>query len=66
MTTIDATTEQPKKIMNCGGAKLQNSCFRRWGRKSPFVRYGLPMISITVLGSVGLGHLLQGRLFPDI
>ncbi|XP_057428035.1 uncharacterized protein LOC130721286 [Lotus japonicus] len=34
--------------------------FKRWGRKSPFVRYGLPMISLTVLGSLGLAHLLQG------
>ncbi|KAL3645695.1 hypothetical protein CASFOL_010875 [Castilleja foliolosa] len=40
--------------------------FRRWGRKSPFVRYGLPMISLTVLGALGLGHLLQGRLRKDI
>ncbi|MED6172372.1 hypothetical protein PIB30_049452 [Stylosanthes scabra] len=34
--------------------------FKRWGRKSPFLRYGLPMISLTVLGALGLGHLLQG------
>lgn len=44
-------------------AKIQklNPKFKRWGRQSPFLRYGLPMISLTVLGSVGLGHLLQGR-----
>ncbi|KAJ7975057.1 Cytochrome c oxidase assembly protein COX16 [Quillaja saponaria] len=36
------------------------SSFKRWGRKYPFLRYGLPMISLTVLGAVGLGHLLQG------
>ncbi|KAK8504324.1 hypothetical protein V6N13_062674 [Hibiscus sabdariffa] len=36
------------------------SSFRRWGRKYPFIRYGLPMISLTVFGAVGLGHLLQG------
>ncbi|KAL3838326.1 hypothetical protein ACJIZ3_022917 [Penstemon smallii] len=34
--------------------------FKRWGRRSPFIRYGLPMISLTVLGALGLGHLLQG------
>lgn len=34
--------------------------FKRWGRKYPFLRYGLPFISLTVLGSVGLAHLIQG------
>ncbi|XP_051141360.1 uncharacterized protein LOC127258532 [Andrographis paniculata] len=34
--------------------------YQRLGRKSPFLRYGLPMISLTVLGALGLGHLLQG------
>ena len=48
-----------------------SASFKRWGRKSPFVRYGLPMISLTVLGALGLGHLLQGRyvcpnLFPQM
>ncbi|KAJ1406396.1 Cytochrome c oxidase assembly protein [Sesbania bispinosa] len=38
------------------------SSFKRWGRQSPFVRYGLPMISLTVLGAVGLAQLLQGRV----
>ncbi|KAL9674081.1 hypothetical protein QQ045_030350 [Rhodiola kirilowii] len=37
-----------------------SSGFRRWGRKYPFVRYGLPMISLTVFGALGLGHMLQG------
>ncbi|CAL9194593.1 unnamed protein product [Musa hybrid cultivar] len=37
------------------------SQFKRWGRKYPFLRYGLPLISLTVLGSVGLAHLIQGR-----
>ncbi|KAL6977249.1 hypothetical protein U1Q18_026045, partial [Sarracenia purpurea var. burkii] len=62
MTTIDTGMEQPKKITNLGGTKFQNlsSGFRRWGRKSPFTRYGLPMISLTVFGALGLGHLLQG------
>lgn len=38
-----------------------SSSFKRWGRVHPFVRYGLPMISLTVFGALGLGHLLQGR-----
>ncbi|GLT66824.1 hypothetical protein SLA2020_391710 [Shorea laevis] len=36
------------------------SSFKRLGRKYPFIRYGLPMISLTVFGAVGLAHLLQG------
>ncbi|XP_027104968.1 uncharacterized protein [Coffea arabica] len=56
MTTVQPTTGQPKK------AKLQNppAGFKRMGRASPFIRYGLPMISLTVLGTLGLGYLLQG------
>lgn len=57
---------QPEKTSNftTKTAKVQSSAssFKRWGRKHPFIRYGLPMISLTVLGAVGLGHLLQGRL----
>ncbi|KAF9620450.1 hypothetical protein IFM89_012627 [Coptis chinensis] len=34
--------------------------FGSWGRKYPFLRYGLPFISLTVFGAVGLAHLLQG------
>ncbi|KAG7992901.1 hypothetical protein I3843_02G150800 [Carya illinoinensis] len=43
-------------------AKIQISSlsFKRWGRKHPFIRYGLPMVSLTVFGAIGLGHLLQG------
>ncbi|KMZ62127.1 Kinesin like protein, putative, expressed [Zostera marina] len=37
------------------------SQFKRWGRRSPFLRYGIPLISFTVLGSFGLGHMIQGR-----
>uniref|UniRef100_A0A1D1ZGI2 Cytochrome c oxidase assembly protein COX16, mitochondrial n=1 Tax=Anthurium amnicola TaxID=1678845 RepID=A0A1D1ZGI2_9ARAE len=36
------------------------SLLKRWGRKSPFVRYGLPLISLTVFGAVGLAHLIKG------
>ncbi|KAG5557526.1 hypothetical protein RHGRI_007683 [Rhododendron griersonianum] len=54
MTTINTAVDQPKKIdNNVGNTRFQNSAsgFKRWGRKSPFIRYGLPMISLTVLGS---------------
>lgn len=62
MTTIETRREDPPK--NKGGMAVESSgaSFKRWGRKYPFIRYGLPMISLTVLGSVGLAHLLQGRL----
>ncbi|KAK6136176.1 hypothetical protein DH2020_030067 [Rehmannia glutinosa] len=61
------STVEPKKVDNQAAAsstRFQPSApkFRRWGRKTPFVRYGLPMISLTVLGALGLGHLLQGRV----
>jgi hypothetical protein len=66
MTTIERATGQSRKATNVASTtdKIQNSgfSFKRWGRKYPFIRYGLPMISLTVFGAVGLGHLLQGRL----
>lgn len=66
MTTIETTMDGSKivtKQTDVGATKFQNSSsgFKRWGRRSPFVRYGLPMISLTVVGALGLGHLLQGR-----
>ncbi|WVY97932.1 hypothetical protein V8G54_030083 [Vigna mungo] len=42
------------------GTATTDKAFKRWGRRSPFLRYGLPMISLTVLGSLGLAQLLQG------
>ncbi|KAE9621055.1 hypothetical protein Lal_00019100 [Lupinus albus] len=55
MTTVHtAKDDHGKKTQNSG------SSFKRWGRRSPFFRYGLPMISLTVFGALGLGHLLQG------
>ncbi|KAL3630066.1 hypothetical protein CASFOL_023050 [Castilleja foliolosa] len=65
MSTVHTTMVEAKKLDNqamLSSTKYQPSSlkFRRWGRKSPFVRYGLPMISLTVLGALGLGHLLQG------
>uniref|UniRef100_A0A7N0VLW0 Uncharacterized protein n=1 Tax=Kalanchoe fedtschenkoi TaxID=63787 RepID=A0A7N0VLW0_KALFE len=67
MTTIESKTVQPRQttsIMSTTRIRqaLSSSGFRRWGRKHPFVRYGLPMISLTVFGALGLGHMLQGRL----
>ncbi|XP_044479860.1 uncharacterized protein LOC123206718 [Mangifera indica] len=63
MTTVDTQTamadsSKPQNDVPAT-AKVQSS-FKRWGRRHPFVRYGLPMISLTVFGAVGLGHLLQG------
>lgn len=63
MTTINTAIDQQKKIdNNVRNPRSQNSVsgFKRWGRKSPFIRYGLPMVSLTVIGALGLGHLLQG------
>ncbi|BBN15334.1 cytochrome c oxidase assembly protein subunit 16 [Marchantia polymorpha subsp. ruderalis] len=37
------------------------SLYKRMGRMNPFMRYGMPMITLTVLGSLGLSHLQQGR-----
>ncbi|KAG4998018.1 hypothetical protein JHK85_029457 [Glycine max] len=42
------------------GTTTTEKAFKRWGRRTPFLRYGLPMISLTVLGSIGLAQLLQG------
>ncbi|KAJ0044785.1 hypothetical protein Pint_06029 [Pistacia integerrima] len=63
MTTVETQTamaesSKPKKDVPAT-VKVQPS-FKRWGRRHPFVRYGLPMISLTVFGALGLGHLLQG------
>ncbi|KAL0002829.1 hypothetical protein SO802_016610 [Lithocarpus litseifolius] len=64
MTSIETATGQSHKATNVSSttSKIQNSglSFKRWGRKSPFIRYGLPMISLVVFGAVGFGHLLQG------
>ncbi|XP_022850188.1 uncharacterized protein LOC111372196 isoform X1 [Olea europaea var. sylvestris] len=65
MKSVYMTTDQQKKLDNAPAqsvARFENSAskFSRWGRKAPLVRYGLPMISLTVLGALGLGHLLQG------
>ncbi|KAI5648648.1 hypothetical protein M9H77_34653 [Catharanthus roseus] len=67
MTIVQTTKEHSKKanmFPASAAAKMQNpsSAFKRVGRTSPFIRYGLPMISLTVLGALGLGHLLQGRM----
>ncbi|KAJ6892421.1 hypothetical protein NC651_025581 [Populus alba x Populus x berolinensis] len=63
MSTIETNMSKPRKTTNAA-RKIETSfasSFKRWGRGHPFVRYGLPMISLTVFGSIGLAHLLQGR-----
>ncbi|CAM8971420.1 unnamed protein product [Rhodiola kirilowii] len=65
MTTTEAGAEQSRLTASVASVTkmrqaFASSGFRRWGRKYPFVRYGLPMISLTVFGALGLGHMLQG------
>ncbi|OWM87597.1 uncharacterized protein LOC116187491 [Punica granatum] len=60
MASTETVAGQPQKTQRRAAVENSVSSFKRWGRKYPFIRYGLPMISLTVLGSVGLGHLLQG------
>ncbi|PQM42100.1 uncharacterized protein Pyn_02488 [Prunus yedoensis var. nudiflora] len=50
MTSVETARSDP----------VINSTFKRWGRRHPFIRYGLPMISLTVFGAIGLGHMIQG------
>ncbi|KAM2230599.1 hypothetical protein ACFX1S_014988 [Malus domestica] len=45
---------------NAGAAAINSSTYKRWGRRHPFIRYDLPMISLTVCSTVGLGHMIQG------
>jgi cytochrome c oxidase assembly protein subunit 16 len=54
-----STTQKVEK--STAMAVKQASQFKRWGRKHPFARYGLPLISLTVFGAIGLAHLIQGR-----
>jgi cytochrome c oxidase assembly protein subunit 16 len=54
------TTQKVDPVQPAAKITQQASQFKRWGRKHPFVRYGLPLISLTVFGAVGLGHLIQG------
>lgn len=66
MTTLATKMGGSKNVNELGAKaadKLQksNSGFKRWGRRTPFIRYGLPMLSFMVFGTVGLGHILQGR-----
>ncbi|CAN6482379.1 unnamed protein product [Victoria cruziana] len=50
-----------------GSDKIKESAatFKRLGRANPFLRYGLPLISLTVLGALGLTRLLQGSKDMD-
>ncbi|XP_047323758.1 uncharacterized protein LOC124927397 [Impatiens glandulifera] len=57
---IEEMMTHQKKISTSSKFLNSSTAFKRWGRKSPFIRYGLPMISLTVFGALGLGHMLQG------
>eukprot|EP00897_Mesotaenium_endlicherianum_P010404 jgi/Mesen1/9392/ME000613S08754 len=35
--------------------------YRRSSRGGPFVKYGIPLLSLVVLGYASIGHLMQGR-----
>lgn len=59
MTTIQTGPKTQKPSPST--LKQPSSSIKRWGRRHPFVRYGLPMISLTVFGALGLSQLLQGR-----
>ncbi|XP_068665786.1 uncharacterized protein [Aristolochia californica] len=63
VTMSETMSNSPKKVeLAASHHRIQSSAsrFKRWGRKSPFMRYGIPFISLTVFGAVGLAHLLQG------
>lgn len=63
MTTEPAKTPLQSKLSSfLIYGSSSSKTFKRWGRRHPFVRYGLPMISLTLIGTVGLGHLIQGGL----
>lgn len=46
--------------MTTSGNRSLSSNFKRLGRTNPFLKYGVPLISLTILGSLGLAHLQQG------
>ncbi|XP_062215955.1 uncharacterized protein LOC133916340 [Phragmites australis] len=54
------TTQKVDLVEPAAKVIKQASQYKRLGRKNPFVRYGLPLISLTVFGAVGLAHLIQG------
>lgn len=58
MAVERGATDDSKKINPL--TSFQYSGLKRLGRKNPFLKYGLPLISLTVFGTVGLAHLLQG------
>ncbi|XP_068653327.1 uncharacterized protein [Aristolochia californica] len=58
--TISNSTKEVEVAPSHSRIQSSASQFKRWGRKSPFIRYGIPFISLTVFGAVGLAHLLQG------
>ncbi|XP_078441884.1 cytochrome C oxidase assembly protein [Wolffia australiana] len=63
MTSNLPKTSTNKTNPSSPSVRITNSAskFTKWSRKGPFFRYGLPLVSLTVLGSVGLAHLITGR-----
>ncbi|KAJ4821429.1 cytochrome C oxidase assembly protein [Rhynchospora pubera] len=57
---MSSTAQRVDSVGSATKLSQRASEFKKWGRKYPFVRYGIPLISLTVLGSVGLAHLIQG------
>ncbi|KAG6393190.1 hypothetical protein SASPL_147426 [Salvia splendens] len=52
--------EDNRSALSTARVQPSASKFKRWGRRSPFLRYGLPMISLTVIGALGLGIYFKG------
>ncbi|CAK9862760.1 unnamed protein product [Sphagnum jensenii] len=48
-------------MTSTGNRSAIRSNFKRLGWTNPFLKYGVPLISLTILGSLGLAHLQQGR-----
>eukprot|EP00252_Welwitschia_mirabilis_P007172 TRINITY_DN18297_c0_g1_i9.p1 TRINITY_DN18297_c0_g1~~TRINITY_DN18297_c0_g1_i9.p1 ORF type:complete len:134 (-),score=33.21 TRINITY_DN18297_c0_g1_i9:205-606(-) len=59
----EATSGTAKKTTNPVTIKsfLNSTIYKQWLNANPFLRFGLPLISLTILGAVGLAHLQQGR-----
>ncbi|CAN5957624.1 unnamed protein product [Sphagnum jensenii] len=47
-------------MTSTGNRSAIRSNFKRLGWTNPFLKYGVPLISLTILGSLGLAHLQQG------
>ncbi len=52
--------EASAEMTSTGKRSAIRSNFKRLGWTNRFLKYGVPLISLTILGSLGLAHLLQG------